>query len=90
VSYCIAIAFDAILGQDFLDIKRARIDFANRVIQMSNLEVEFDDKMYIHIPGEEMQMYIKILPQSETIIEVPTSRDAGMSGVITKEEPVFI
>jgi hypothetical protein len=33
------------MGRDFCDTKRARIDFVNRVIQMSKLEVKFNEKV---------------------------------------------
>jgi hypothetical protein len=31
-----------------------------------------------------MHIYIKLPPHSETIIEIPTRREANMSGVMTK------
>lgn len=80
VSDCIAIPFDAILGRDFWDAKKAKLDFENRVIQMGTLEVMFDEH------GAEMRMYITLPPRSETLVEVPTSCDANLLGVIAKEE----
>jgi hypothetical protein len=84
VSDCITIPFDAILGRDFWDPKGAKIDFEKRIVQMGNLEVEFDDKVETH--GEGMRMYITLPPRSETMIEVPISNDGNLSGVVTKEE----
>jgi hypothetical protein len=84
VSDCISIPCDAILGRDFWDLKGTKIDFENRITQMGTMKVKFDEKL--GTDAREIQMYIKLPPRSESMIEIPTKNETDVTGIVAKEE----
>jgi hypothetical protein len=80
----IRIPYDGIIGQDFFESTRARIDYEKREIEMSEVRVIFDDTILSGDQGREVNIVLKA--RCETVVKVPTNTKELKTGVIRKTE----
>lgn len=80
----IRIPYDGILGQDFFENKRAKIDYKKREMIMGDVRLKFDDKSLSREQVREVRTVLK--PRCETVVRVSTNSEELGTGLISKTE----
>jgi len=80
----IRIPYDAILGEDFLISKRAKIDYMKREIVMGNVKLKFDDKILSEEKVREGSILLKA--RYKTVVKVPKNSEQLKTGLNSKTE----
>jgi hypothetical protein len=80
----IRIPYYGIIGQDFFESKRARIDYEKKEILMGDVRLTFDDTILSGDQGREGNIVLKA--ECETVVKVPTNAKELKTGVISKAE----
>jgi hypothetical protein len=82
----IDIPCDGILGKDFFEKEKAKIDYSRRQVIMGGVRVKFDEDTEVNGPASTVYTILK--PRSETIVRVPTDSPELKTGLISKRELV--
>ena len=77
---------DGILGKDFFEKEKAKIDYNHRQVIMGKARVKFDEDT--EAKGQADTVYTVLKPRSETIVRLPTESSELMTGLISKRELV--
>jgi hypothetical protein len=80
----INIPCDGLLGKDFFENKKAKIDYERREIAMGDVRIQFDDNSLVKEKGAETVVTLK--PRCETIVGLPTVSGEMETGLVSKTE----
>jgi hypothetical protein len=82
----INISCDGILGKDFFEDKKVKIDYERREIVTGYLRIKFDDN---NLATEQLTgTFITLKPIRETIVMLPTLREETETGLVSATELV--